>query len=495
MIQPPRLDPTAAAGAIRQRYALLISPFYPKDPHASFGKHVLTPTLALTSFAAATPEHWEVRYWDENLLDGRPPFQPMPELVGITVHLTFARRAFELACWYRSRGSKVVLGGLHVLSCPEECAPHADALALGDGVQLWPRILTDVESGCLQRRYAAAYENDYREDPAPLRRLLPRRSFLTTTSLIATRGCHNRCGFCYLATDGLRMPYRMRDPAQVAAEFEADGQPYAVFVDNNLGSNREYLRALCHALRPLEKIWSAAVSIDVTDDPSLIRAMARAGCTGVFVGFESLTDENLVDARKKTPRAADYARRVRMLHENGIQVNASFVLGFDHDRKDVFSRTAEWVEENRLECATFHILTPYPATPLYRQMEAAGRLLHRDWSLYDTAHAVFRPKHMSPQELEQGYEWIYERLFSHASIWRRRPEDWRSLAPYLAMSYLYKRSNRLWHLLIKHHLVHAVWWPLVEWTRIRHLRFRKRLVEPVGPPPDRTLSGSFLAAG
>ena len=495
MIQPPRLDPTAAAGAIRQRYALLISPFYPKDPHASFGKHVLTPTLALTSFAAATPEHWEVRYWDENLLDGRPPFQPMPELVGITVHLTFARRAFELACWYRSRGSKVVLGGLHVLSCPEECAPHADALALGDGVQLWPRILTDVESGCLQPRYAAAYENDYREDPAPLRRLLPRRSFLTTTSLIATRGCHNRCGFCYLATDGLRMPYRMRDPAQVAAEFEADGQPYAVFVDNNLGSNREYLRALCHALRPLEKIWSAAVSIDVTDDPSLIRAMARAGCTGVFVGFESLTDENLVDARKKTPRAADYARRVRMLHENGVQVNASFVLGFDHDRKDVFSRTAEWVEENRLECATFHILTPYPATPLYRQMEAAGRLLHRDWSLYDTAHAVFRPKHMSPQELEQGYEWIYERLFSHASIWRRRPEDWRSLAPYLAMSYLYKRSNRLWHLLIKHHLVHAVWWPLVEWTRIRHLRFRKRLVEPVGPPPDRTLSGSFLAAG
>ena len=176
--------------------------------------------------------------------------------------------------------------------------------------------------------------------------------------------------------------------------------------------------------------------------------MALAGCTGVFVGFESLTDENLADARKKTPKTADYARRVRMLHENGIQVNGSFVLGFDHDRKDVFARTAEWVEENRLECATFHILTPYPATPLFAQMEAEGRLLHRDWTLYDTAHAVFRPKHMSPEELEQGYAWIYERLFSHASIWRRRPEDWRAAAPYLAMSYLYKRSNRFWHLLI-----------------------------------------------
>src|SRR6185437_776104 len=105
-------------------------------------------------------------------------------------------------------------------------------------------------------------------------------------------------------------------------------------------------------------IWSAAVSIDVTDDPSLIRDMALAGCTGVFVGFESLTDANLADARKKTPKTADYARRVRMLHDNGIQVNGSFVLGFDHDYEDCFPRTAEWVEENRLECATFHILTP-----------------------------------------------------------------------------------------------------------------------------------------
>lgn len=491
MMEPPLLDPALAPTPPAPRYALLINPFYRKDPNASFGKHVLTPTLALTSFAATTPLHWRVEYWDENLLHGRPPFNPLPELVGITVHLTFARRAFELAQWYRARGSKVVLGGLHVLSCPGECAPHADALALGDGVQLWPRIIADAEAGHLQPRYAATYESDYRDDPAPRRSLLPRKSFLTTSSLIATRGCHNRCGFCYLATEGLRMPYRMRDPAQIAAEFATDDQPYGVFIDNNLGSRREYLRTLCTALRPLKKIWSAAVSIDVTDDPSLIRDMALAGCTGVFIGFESLTDENLLDARKKTPRTADYARRVRMLHENGIQVNGSFVLGFDHDRADVFSRTAQWIEENRLECATFHILTPYPATPLFRQMEAGGRLLHRDWSLYDTAHAVFRPRHMTPEELEHGYAWMYQRLFSHASIWRRRPEHLGAVAPYLAMSYLYKRSNRFWHLLIKYDMVNAVWRPLVELTRIRHLRFRERLGEQVAVSG----SGNVVAAG
>lgn len=471
----PPLDAIRRAGPITPRRALLINPFYPKDPNASFGKHVLTPTLALTSIAGATPPGWDVAYWDENLLLGPPPSDPLPEVVGITVHLTFAKRAYELARAYRDRGCKVVLGGLHALSCPEEVAPHADAMAIGEGVELWPKILRDVEAGTLQPVYRAEFDTPYRDDPPPKREILPRESFLTTTSVNATRGCHNRCGFCYLATDGLRMPYRMRDPEQIAAEIRDDGQPYAVFTDNNLGSNKKYLHKLCEALRPLEKIWSAAVTLDVTDDPSLVRAMALSGCTGVFIGFESLSDDNIKDSRKKMPRAADYARRVRMLHENGIQVNGSFVLGFDHDHRDTFATLAEWIEDTRLECATFHILTPYPGTPLFRQMEAEGRLLHKDYSLYDTAHVVFQPKNMTPEDLAQGYAWLYQRLFSHASIWQRRPSDPNAILPYLGMSYLYKRSNPIWHLLIRSKLTRAVWSPLVEWTRRRHITFRERL--------------------
>src|SRR6187431_1977435 len=217
----PRLPERTSTPARTPRHALLINPFYPKDAHASFGKHVLTPTLALTSVAAATPSDWTVEYWDENLLQGPPPCEPMPSVVGISVHLTFAERAYAIARWYRERGAKVVLGGLHVLSCPEEAAPHADALAIGDGVQLWPEILRDAAAGRLRSVYKGSYLRPYREDPAPRRSILPRRSFLTTSSLIATRGCHNRCGFCYLATEGLRMPYRMRDPEQIAAEFAA----------------------------------------------------------------------------------------------------------------------------------------------------------------------------------------------------------------------------------------------------------------------------------
>jgi radical SAM superfamily enzyme YgiQ (UPF0313 family) len=479
--EPPALDASVPRQAPAGRHALLINPFYPKDPHASFGKHVLTPTLALTSLGGATPPEWTVRLWDENLLQGPPPWRPFPQVVGITVHLTFANRAFELARWFRERGALVVLGGLHVLSCPEECAPHADALAVGEGVQLWPQILRDAEDGRLAPRYTGGWRKPYREEPAPARELLPRESFLTTTSLNATRGCHSRCGFCYLSTDGMVMPYQMRDPEQVAREIAEDGQPYVVFTDNNLGSRPEYLHQLCRALRPLRIIWSAAISIDTTNDPSLVRAMALSGCTGVFVGFESLQPGNIADQRKKSPDPGDYARRTRLLHDHGIQVNGSFVLGFDHDRPDVFERTADWVEQNRLECATFHILTPYPGTPLFRQFEAEGRLLHRDWSRYDTAHVVFRPRHMSPEQLAEGYAGCYERLFSAASIWRRRPGNAEAVLPYLAMSYLYKKSNPLWVYLIRHRLTARIWRPLVEVTRWRHQHFRERLERNTGP--------------
>jgi radical SAM superfamily enzyme YgiQ (UPF0313 family) len=480
----PALDESVRPGPPRPRSVLLINPFYPKDPHASFGKHVLTPTLALTSIAASTPPGWEVRYWDENLLQGPPPWQPFPQVVGMTVHLTFAERAYALARWYRQRGATVIFGGLHVLSCPDEVRPHADAVVIGEGVHAWPEVLRDVEAGTLRLVYRGSYRRPYRDDPPPRRDLLPRDSFLTTTSLIATRGCHNRCGFCYLATDGLHMPYLTRDVEQVVEEFRADGQPYAVFVDNNLGSRPDYLRRLCRALRPLEKIWSAAVTLDVTDDASLVRDMALAGCTGVFIGLESLHNDNITDSKKKSPRTEDYARRVAVLHDNGIQVNGSFVLGFDHDRPDVFEKTVEWIEANRLACATFHILTPYPGTPLFAQMEAEGRILHRDWSRYDTGHVVFRPRHMTAEELAAGYAGCYRRLFSHASIWRRRPADVRAVVPYLAMSYLYKRSNWLWYWLIRRRLTAAVWHGLVELTRRRHLKFRRRLAaQPDAPAP------------
>ncbi len=472
MSTPPAL-PDPIPDRPRPRTALLVQPFYPKDPTGSFGKHVLTPSTTMSSLAAASPSSWEVSFWDENLLQGPPPDEFVPAVVGITVHLTFARRAIALARWFRARGSLVVMGGLHVHACPQELEAHADALSFGNGVRTWPEILEDASSGGLRARYHGSYSG-FADEPPPDRSILPPWAYLTPASIIATRGCHNRCGFCYLSTQGVRMPREQRPVEHVSREILDSGSPYAVFVDNNLGSDPDYLRRLCQVLEPLERIWSAAVTLDVTDHPALVDAMARSGCTGVFIGLESLEDANLRLAGKRCPASQDYARRVAMFHDAGIQVNGSFVLGFDHDREDVFERTLSWVEENRLECATYHILTPYPGTPLYRRLEREGRLLHRDWERYDTANCVYRPRHLSPSQLEGGYRWLYEQTFSARSIWRRRPREAAAVPAYLAMAALYKKSNPLWAGMIRHRVVHRSWAPLVELNRRRIVRRRAR---------------------
>jgi radical SAM superfamily enzyme YgiQ (UPF0313 family) len=482
LLPSPPPDPMRTAPTLPQprrvapepRTALLVHPFYAKDPRGSYGKHVLTPATTFTSLAGATPAGWRCGMWDENLLQGPPPTDTVPEVVGITVHLTFAQRAIALARWFRARGSLVVMGGLHVEACPEELAPWADALSFGNGVGTWPRILKDAEAGRLQARYQAPFEGFAAEPPLD-RSILPSWAYLTPTSIVATRGCHNRCGFCFLSTKGLRVPREVRPVQDVASELLASPSGYGVFIDNNLGSDPVYLAKLCQALEPTERIWSAAVSLDVTDRPDLVRAMALAGCTGVFIGFESLTDGNLRSAGKRCPPAEDYARRVRIFHDVGIQVNASFVLGFDHDTPDVFQDTARWVEDNRLECATYHILTPYPGTPLFQRMDREGRLLHRDWSRYDTAHCVYQPRHMSPRQLEEGYAWLYRRTFSGRSIWRRRPRDPLAAAPYFAQAWLYKKNNTLWSQLIQQRQVHRAWSPLVRIQRRRHIAYRARL--------------------
>jgi hypothetical protein len=215
---------------VARRTALLVLPFYPKSRHGSLGKHVLTPALTLSALAGATPAGWQVRIWDENLMQGPPPQEPMPEVVGITVHLTFSQRAYELAAWYRARGARVVLGGLHVQSCPEEAAPHADALSLGNGVDSWPRILRDAEARCVGPIYDGSYETPFGSEPLPRRDLVDRASYLTLASLIATRGCANRCGFC-TCPPRRRSRYEA-ESGGVAGELAASTN-HTVFVDNN----------------------------------------------------------------------------------------------------------------------------------------------------------------------------------------------------------------------------------------------------------------------
>jgi len=369
---------TPSPRAPLQNNALLIQPFC----SSSLVRHSLAPPLGLTTVAAATPPHWALRLHDENRMQGPLPGDPLPDVVGITVSLACARRAYAIARWYRARGAKVVMGGLHVQSCPDEVAQHADAIAVGEGVTAWPRMLADVERGSLQRVYVGSYRGQYRDEPAPRRELLDRGCFVTTASVMAMRGVQTR------------------RPEQVAEEIRRTDQRSAVFLDENLGSRKEYLRRLCRALTPLEIVWSAGVTIDLADDPPLVREMAHSGCVDVLIELGTASRDD----------------RVAVFHDHGIQVNGSFVFGYEDDGLDVFARTVDWIEEQRLARATFRILTPFPGTPLFQRMDTAGRLLHRDWGKYDEAHVVFRPRRMTPAQLMAGYAWCCERILSGSPL-------------------------------------------------------------------------------
>ena len=469
---------------------LLINPRYRRNPCSSAGRHALTPSLALPSLAAATPGEYRVRFFDENLGRGEAPTMPVPEVVGITVHTTFARRAYELARGYRALGARVVLGGLHVTALSWEARRHADVVVVGDGVNVWPEVLAGLRSGRLvpprgQRGHVihgSLPEPDYGQAPWPRRDILPAGAFLTPAAVMATRGCTHRCGYCYLSTRGLRARFQKRAVSDVLAEIEALGERFVVFTDNNLIADPRYALALCRALETRNIIWTAAVTADVGRDPRLVAAMAAAGCQGVFIGLETLVDRNLQDSRKRTVMPSRYEQTIALLHDHGIQVNGSFVFGFDGDGPDVFDRTVDFIIRQRLECATFHILTPYPGTPLYDRLEAEGRILTRDWDLYDTAHVVFRPAGMTVAQLLDGYGRAYERLYGWRSVLARRPRGASLLgsaaraAAHVAMTTLYKKQDWTWRALVPLGLTHAVWAPFVALqraaARLRRARVR-----------------------
>jgi len=445
---------------------LLVNPRYERNPCSSAGRHALAPALGLPLLAAATPPGYRVRLHDENLGRGEAPMRPVPEVVGITVQTAFAGRAYALADAYRQRGARVVLGGLHATALPGEARLHADVVVAGDGVSVWAEVLAGLRNGSLRGGLVvrgSCVSPPYRESPWPRRDVLPAGAFLTSAAVLATRGCPQRCAYCALATRGVHAPYQKRRVDDVLAEIDAIGEPYVVFTDNNLLADRRFGLELCRGLRERRLIWSAAATIDVGLDEELLDRMAASGCRGLFVGLETLSDEGLRVQGKRTLSPSTYREALRLVHRHGIAVNGSFVFGFDEDGPEVFDRTLDFIREERLECATFQILTPYPGTPLFDRLEVEGRILSRDWSRYDTAHVVFRPARMTEGELLRGYRHAYRELYRWPHVLARRPagEGWARNAAYVAMTALYKKADVLWRLLLPTRLTHAVWRPFV----------------------------------
>ncbi len=377
-------------------------------------KYSLFPPLGLATLAAYLDPDDEVSILDEHV-------EPLvtddhPDVVVIQVYITSATRSYEIADAYRRRGCFVCLGGLHVTSLPEEAALHADAIFIGPGEEPWPAFLADYRKGKPKKVYESR-QRSLVNIPFPRRDLLKRHLYLVPNSIVVSRGCPYHCDFCYKTSffkGGSSFYTQSVDRA--LSEIESLRGRHLYFLDDHLFGNPKFASQLFEGMRGMGRLWQAAGTVQSILTPGLIQKASEVGLRSLFVGFETLNSKNLENQRKHQNLNQNYSEAIRRLHEHGVMVNASFVFGMDEDDESVFDRTVEWAVSQGIETATFHILTPYPDTPLYERMQQSNRITSKNWDLYDTRHAVFTPMRMSAQSLEEGYWRAYQNFYSWSNI-------------------------------------------------------------------------------
>jgi radical SAM superfamily enzyme YgiQ (UPF0313 family) len=400
----------------------LVKPNIGRTSHSLYVDEGRMEPLQLGVLAGMTPPNVEVVLYDDRM--EAIAYDEPTDLAAITVETFTARRAYEIAAAFRQRGVPVVMGGMHATLLPDEVAQHADAVFTGDAETLWPQVLADAHAGRLQPRYSAP-PGVPQPATATRRDLFAGKGYLPITLLQFSRGCRFACDFCAVSVYFDRSHYRRR-VAEVVHEIEAQNRRELFFVDDNLLANHDAAKELFRALIPLRVRWVSQGSIDMTRDAELMDLMARSGCLGYVIGFESIDRRNLRAMKKSANIAggfASYAPQLRILREYGIQVWGSFTLGHDFDTPGAIDRTLEFALHNKFAFAAFNILMPYPNTPLYHRLEREGRLLYGGkWWLhpnYRFNHAPFVPRLMSADELSEAGFRARKAFNSLGSIFRR----------------------------------------------------------------------------
>lgn len=397
----------------------LIDPAY-KDAFVSHSQKVIKNIwfahLTLTTVAALTPLDVEVKITDENVdpID----FEEDVDLVGVTGMVIHASRAYEIARRFRQRDIPVIMGGPHASTCPQEAKEHVDAVVIGEAETVWPRVIDDVQKGCLNPFYKADAYCSMEGAPPPRLDLLRREAYMTVNCVQTTRGCPHRCDYCHV-THFFGKTYRCRPVDEVLEEVQRLEGDFIVFVDDNIAGNRHYAKEFFTRLKPLKKKWAGQASLTLPRDPELMRLAAESGCVSLFMGMESLSAENLQYLKKSFNRPNQFEESIKVLHDHDIMILAGFMFGLDHDDEGVFERTLRFCERNRIELPSFFILTPLPGTPLFQRMESEKRLLHKDWTKYNGATVVFRPKLMTEETLQRGFYWVCKDAYSWGSILKR----------------------------------------------------------------------------
>ena len=394
--------------------------------------------VTLTTIAALTPPQHEVVIHDARL--GDPDYDGDWDLVGFTGMTCEIPHVYQMADEFRKRGKTVVIGGYHATALPEEAAKHADIVVLGEAEGLWPQILLELENGgAKQSKYQNADMIEMRGMAIPRRELLNRNMYTVFSTLQATRGCPFDCNYCAV-TKFFGRSYRWRPVEEVVAEITNQPDKRWMFLDDNLIGNVKYAKELFRGLIPLGITWGAQASFTLTKDAELMDLYAAGGGRFVFIGFESVSAEALKSVGKGINRPEEYVAGIRQLHRRGITIMGSFMFGLDADDLGVFKRTVDFVNATKIDVVLYHILTPFPGTRLYEEMDRQGRIHDRDWSHYDACQSVIHPQGMTSEELQNGWYWAVRETYKLPNILRRilRPESgWKHR---LAASYSYFRK-------------------------------------------------------
>ncbi|RLF59631.1 MAG: B12-binding domain-containing radical SAM protein [Thermoplasmata archaeon] len=382
--------------------------------HKIFVKTSYHKSLSLEMLSAVTPPQHEVTIL--NTTYKNIDFSGDYDLVGIHCFTCTAPLAYKVADEFRKRGITVVLGGYHPSALPEEAKQHADAVVIGEAEEIWPRLLKDFEKG----RLKPFYRQKKPVDPAHI----PSQKFSSSKdfhpAVQATRGCPYQCEFCSQTIINSKKIFRARPIENVVEEIRSIPGNFFIFHDASLTIDPNYTKRLFKELIGVNKYFFCNGNVDVlSKDEELLHLAKEAGCVGWLVGFESLSQASLESVGKKTNKIDNYIKAVEKIHDHRMMVCGTFVFGFDGDTIEVFDRTREFVEISGIDVPDALILTPFPGTPLFKRLEREGRILTRDWSKYDHKHVVFKPKHMTPEELLSNTRELYEEFFSMWNMSKR----------------------------------------------------------------------------
>ena len=379
----------------------------------------MIPQLSLHILEGLTPNDHEVKILEEEIEPIN--FDEECDLVGISCMTANSPRAYFLAEEFRKRGKKVVLGGVHPTILPDEALLHADSVVIGEAEGVWEKLLSDFQTGNLQKKYHVPTPSLENFIHMEYRKFVKKRLF-NVIPVMTTRGCPYSCEFCCVS-DLFGKKIRHVPITNIYRDIEQSGQKNFIFLDDNIIGDPVYAKDLFKALKPLKIKWVGQASLSFVQDTHLMKLAAESGCIALFFGVESVSETQLGKMRKSIKVIKHLDEAIQKVKDIGILFHASFVFGFDSDTKAVFADTLEFINRNKIGTASFNILTPYPKTRVYEQFKSEGRLLTTDWKYYDHSSVVFRPKNMTPYELQEGRLWVKNEFVKISSIIKRFPSN------------------------------------------------------------------------